>query len=134
MPPANSETVSRSYEAFNDGRLDEAISYFHPDIEWSTYVVPGPGGATYRGHDGVRQLWSDVRNVFDEFRNDPERFFESGDQVVVFVRFTGCGRVSGAAVEASVAHLFTFRDGLVASVRTYEDRVDALRAAAMDDI
>ena len=121
-----------SYEAFNRGDTEGALEYIHPEIEWRTYLVPGPGGGTYRGHEGVIQLWSDVRSVMDDFRNEAEEFFASGDYVVVFVRFSGRGRESGAGVEARLAHLFEFEDGLLRRVRSYEDREAALAAAGIE--
>jgi ketosteroid isomerase-like protein len=120
-------TALRGYEAFNRGDLDEAILLFDPEIVWHTYLVPGPGGGTYHGHDGVRELWSDARNVFGDFRNEPERLIGAGDRLVVLVRICGWGKESGVAVEAKIAHLLTFRGDKVAQVDSYEDRDEALR-------
>jgi len=125
------ERIKASYAAFNRGAHDEALRFMHRDVEWRTYLVPGPGGGTYRGHEGVLQLWSDVRNVFDDFRNEAEELFAGEDRVVVFVRFTGRGRESGADVEARLAHLFEFEEGLVRRVRTFQDRHDALVTAGI---
>ncbi len=101
----------------------------HSDIEWRTYLVPGPGGGTYRGYDGVRELWADVRNVFVDYRNDPEQMIEIGDKVVSFICIRGRGARSGVEVEARIAHVFTFREGKILRVESFEDREDALRAA-----
>jgi uncharacterized protein len=118
----------RSYETFNRGDLDKAIETFDPEIVWHTYLVPGPGGGTYHGRDGVRELWSDARNVFGEFRNEPERVIATGDRTLVFVRVRGRGVGSGVAVEAKIAHVFTFRGDRVLRVESYEDRDEAMRA------
>jgi ketosteroid isomerase-like protein len=128
----NVDVVRRSYEAFNRGDLDGALDVMHPEVEWQTYIVPGPGGGTYHGRDGVRQLWSDARSVFGEFRNEPERFFDvPPDRVVAFVRICGVGKESGVPVEARIAHLITLRDGMAIRVRSFEDRDEALRAAGL---
>ena len=122
----------RGYESFNRGDLDEAMSMFAPDIVWHTYLVPGPGGGTYHGHDGVRELWSDARNVFGDFRNEPERLIAAGDdRVVALVRVCGWGKESGVAVEAKIAHVLTFRGDMVVQVESYEDRDEALRVAGV---
>jgi len=134
MPGVTEELIARakaSYDAFNRGDNEGALQFMHPEIEWRTYLVPGPGGGTYRGHDGVRQLWTDVRTIFEDFRNEAEDFFTEQNRVVVFVRFTGRGRGSGADVEARLAHLFEFEDDLVRRVRTYEERDAALAAAGI---
>jgi ketosteroid isomerase-like protein len=125
------EKVRRGYEAFNRGDVDAALEFLHPDIEWHTYIVPGPGGGLYRGHDGVRELWADAQRIFGDFRNVPEEVFEAGDYVIAYVSVEGVGARSGAAVQARIAHLYTFRDGKIASIRSFEDRDEACRAAGM---
>lgn len=128
----NVEIVQRSYEAFNRGDIERSLEAIDPEVEWHTYIVPGPGGGIYHGHDGVRELWSDARNVFGSFRNEPERIIDvPPDRVVAFVRICGTGKESGIPVEARIAHLFTLRDGKALRVRSYEDRDEALRAAGM---
>jgi ketosteroid isomerase-like protein len=121
----------RGYEAFNRGDLDEALAGLHPEIVWHTYVVPGPGGGTYHGHDGVRELWEDARNVFGDFRNEPERIVTSGDRMVALVRLCGWGKESRVEVEAKIAHLFTFHGDKVLRIDSYEDREEALREAGV---
>jgi ketosteroid isomerase-like protein len=117
----------RSYEAFNRGDLEGALEVFDPEIVWHTYLVPGPGGGTYHGHDGVRELWADARNIFGDFRNEPERLITAGDRLVVLVRICGWGKESGVEVEAKIAHIHTFHGGRVVRVESYEDRDEALR-------
>ena len=126
------EKVLTGYEAFNCGDIEGSLTILHPEIEWHTYIVPGPGGGTYNGHDGVRELWSDARRVFGEFKNVPERLFEAGDHVVAFVRVEGVGTQSGIAVQARIAHVHTFRDGKVIRVESFEDRDEALRAGGIE--
>ena len=116
----------RSYEAFNRGDLEGALAVFHPEIVWHTYLVPGPGGGTYHGYEGVRELWSDARNIFGDFRNEPERLICVGDRLLVMVRICGWGKESGVAVEAKIAHIHTFEEGKVVRVESYEDREEAL--------
>jgi uncharacterized protein len=124
-------TVLEGYEAFNSGDLDKAEELFDQDIVWHTWIVPGPGGGTYRGHDGMRELWSDARNVFGDFRNEPERVIAAGEQAVVFIRVCGKGKGSGIEVEAHIAHVLTFRGDKVLRVDSYQDQQDALRSVGL---
>jgi uncharacterized protein len=130
---ANLLAPLRGYEAFNRGDIPGALADIDPEIEWHTYIVPGPGGGTYRGHEGVRELWNDARNVFGEFRNEPERLIGAGDKVVAFVRVCGRGRESGVEVKAKIAHVHTLRDGKVVRVESFEDREEALRAVGLTE-
>jgi uncharacterized protein len=125
------DTAQRSYDAFNRGDIESALAAFDPEVEWQTYIVPGPGGGTYHGHAGVRELWSEAKRIFGEFRNIPEEMFSAGDKLLVYVRIEGVGAKSGAPVEARIAHLHTFRDGRVVLVRSFGDREEAQRAAGL---
>ena len=128
----NVAVVLRGYEAFNRGDLDEAITMFDPEILWHTWIVPGPGGATYKGHDGVKELWSDARNVFGDFQNVPERIIAAGDKVVAFVCARGRGKESGVEVEGRIAHVYSFRGSKVVEVESYEQRDEALKAVGIE--
>ena len=125
------EIVRRGYGAFNRGDVEGALDDFDPEIEWHTYMVPGPGGGVYHGHDGVRELWAEAKRVFGEFRNVPEEIMPAGERVLAYVCVEGVGSRSGAAVQARIAHLFTFRAGKVLTVRSYLDRDEARRAAGL---
>jgi len=123
--------VLTGYEAFNSGDLDRAQELFDPEIVWNTWIVPGPGGGTYRGHGGIRELWSDARNVFGDFRNEPERLIAAGEQAVAFIRVCGTGKGSGIDVEGHIAHVLTFRGDKVVLVDSYQDQPEALRAVGL---
>jgi uncharacterized protein len=126
------EAVLHGYEAFNAGDIEASLTILDPAIEWHTYIVPGPGGGTYHGHDGVRELWSDAYRIFGGFKNVPEKLFESGDRVVAFIRVEGVGAKSGIAVQARIAHVFSFRNDKVIRVESFEDRDEALRVAGIE--
>lgn len=59
---------------------------------------------------------------------DAEELIESGDRILVMVRWKGHGKGSGVEIEATGAHLWTFRDGLAVRYEVYRDREEA-RAA-----
>ena len=58
-------------------------------------------------------------------------FREVGDSVVALGWIRGTGRGSGAAINARAGWVVGFRDGLIASFRTYADRSEALRAVGV---
>jgi ketosteroid isomerase-like protein len=57
---------------------------------------------------------------------EAEEMIESGDRILVLIRWKGRGKGSGVEMEAEGAHLWTFRDGLVVGYEVYRDR-DAAR-------
>jgi ketosteroid isomerase-like protein len=62
----------------------------------------------------------------------PEDYFDVDDErVLVLVRASSTGQTSGVAVESTVAHEFTLRDGLIVSVKVYRDGAKALKAVGL---
>jgi ketosteroid isomerase-like protein len=61
---------------------------------------------------------------------DAEEVIESGDRILVLIRWKGRGKGSGVEMEAEGAHLWTFRDGLVVKYEVYRDRHEARAALA----
>ena len=59
---------------------------------------------------------------------EADEFIESGDRILVLIRWRGRGKGSGAEVDGEGAHLWTFRDDHVARWDVYRDR-DEARAA-----
>jgi ketosteroid isomerase-like protein len=61
---------------------------------------------------------------------EAEDFIQAGDRILVLIHWTGRGKGSGVEIEGRGAHLWTFRDGLVARHETYRDRDQAKAALA----
>ena len=59
---------------------------------------------------------------------ETDEFIESGDRILVLIRWRGRGKGSGVEMEAEGAHLWTFRGGRAIGWDVYRDREEA-RAA-----
>jgi ketosteroid isomerase-like protein len=138
----NVDLVRRWYEMHPDLRdadpdddpvfLDRAFrDFLHEDYELQ---LPGgypEGEPIFAGREGQVQLNAMLRDAWAEWRFEPERFIDAGDQVVVFVRVIARGSASRAPIELYDAHVHTLRDGRVESTRVYRDRSEALAAAGL---
>ena len=58
---------------------------------------------------------------------EPEELIDAGDRVVVVVRQSGRGKVSGAEVNAVLYQVATVREGKVLTVDVYLDRRPLMR-------
>jgi ketosteroid isomerase-like protein len=103
MSQGNVETVRLIYEAWNEGRYEEFFAALDPEMEM---VLPEGG----------------VNESFVDFKVQAERFFETGDHVVAFVRMSGRGRQSGIGIEVRPAHVLTLRDGKVQRLEAFPHR------------
>jgi ketosteroid isomerase-like protein len=120
------ETVRRTHELFNQGKLDELLASADPDFEW----IPderSPWQAA-RGPDALRSFLAELRGSFGQFQVTPERFVESNDEVVALLRIQGHGRATGAAFDIPVAHVWTFRKDQPIRGRVFADPGKAMEA------
>jgi ketosteroid isomerase-like protein len=127
MSQENVEIARRMAEAFNRHDIEVFISCLDPSVEYHS-VMTVPGGAAYHGHDGVRRYFGDFRDAWgDEFRAEPEAYFDLGERTLLFYVLRGRGQQSGAAVAMPGAQVCKWRDGLVVYAKAYVHREDALR-------
>jgi ketosteroid isomerase-like protein len=89
------------------------------------------GEPVFRGREGIAQLLAMLRDAWAEWRFEPERFIDAGDQVVVFVRVVARGSASDVPIELPDAHVLAIRDGRLTSSDVYRDRSEALQAAGL---
>jgi ketosteroid isomerase-like protein len=128
MTTESVELVSRAFSAFNRRDEVELLSLCHPDIEWIPMRSSAQGRA-YRGHDGVREALADVGSEFEELRNDPRRWLDLGERVVVTGRLVAKERRGGLRIDIPGAWLCEVREGKVAYLRAFPDEEAALSLA-----
>ncbi len=121
------------FVAFNAGDLGAMMECAHPEID----IVPLRAAVeqtSYRGRGAVPEFWRDSMEVWKPgLHVDVHSARDMGDQVVVLGRLVGRGTGSGAKVEAELGWVMGIRDGKVASMRTYADPADALKAVGLTD-
>lgn len=127
MSQKNVEIVRSIYAATNRRDWDGVFRDQHPDTE---QILPSPTGR-YRGREEIQRYWEDLMAAFDEGIAEPEEVLESGDQVVVVVKTRARPRGSSAEIEIRNGHLWTFRDGKVASMQVFPQPEKALEAAGL---
>jgi ketosteroid isomerase-like protein len=130
MPQTNVDRLRSGYEALSRGDYEAVRGLLDPKIVLKDRPEV-PDARTYRGYEGMLVTLRDTSDSFEDFRLDPEQFFEHADNVVVILSMTGRGRTSGVPVEERIAHLWTLRDGLAIELRAFTDPADALQAAGL---
>lgn len=113
------DIIHSFYERLNVGDAAGALGLMATDIEWTTmwhYRVVGRGPA--RVAEG---LFKPLAAEWSRFALEPDEFIADGDTVVSLGRFTGVHGTSGKTVEARYAHVWTVKDGKIASFRQYID-------------
>ena len=126
------------YQASDPANSQEAVERFitevaSSDIDWVSLISASTTGHGYRGHDGLRQWGRDMEDTWEYFRIEAMELTDAGDRVVASVHLHGRGRVSGAAVDLYVGHVWTFRNGRVVRMEVHEDVAEALDAVGLSE-
>ncbi len=122
------EKLKKLYEEWAGGDYS-STEIFAPDMTMETFGMGDPmRSETY---DDFVDLMRDWLSAWERpITIEPEEFIQSGDRILVLIRWSGRGKGSGAQIEAEGAHLWTFRDGLVVDYGVYRDRDEARAALA----
>lgn len=127
MPETDREVVEAVYAAFAERDLEGVLARLHPDFEFSTVIGDQVGrDGPYHGHDGMRQYFRDVAEVWDDLRIVPGEFRQSGDTMLVTGRVSA--RSPARIVAGSTGWIWRVRDGLVAYARVYPSAAEAMAA------
>jgi uncharacterized protein len=132
MSQENVEVMRLAYEAMNRGGLEAVVEFAHPDIE---FVPPADlaGTPTLRGTEPIKDFARGWVETFDDFRIEPQRFMDAGDQVVVFVRDSGRIKGSNAGIHNRFIHVWTLTAGKIIKWQTFTDEAQALQAAGLSE-
>ena len=85
------------------------------------------------GSDVVRAVLREQLTPFEFWHVEPEQFVERGEEIVATVRTRVRPKGTTAEIENRNGHLWTFRDGLVFSLRIFPDPGEALEAIGMTE-
>jgi ketosteroid isomerase-like protein len=119
-----------SPDEYEQRLTDDALSAFlDPAIEWVPTTESLLAVDSYRGFDGVRRFWGEFLSAWDEYRVEPVRFQDAGNQVAVVVHIVG--RTHGLEVDETRSSLLTIRDGRVVRVEAFADPEAAREAAGL---
>jgi ketosteroid isomerase-like protein len=126
--------VRELYERFPDLAAaqppPDLLDMFDPEVRLDqTRNVFNP--AEFAGREGVLQALSRLRETWEQFVIEPERFVETGDHVVVIHTVRARGRAGGVEVVGRSATLHTMRAGRILRLAIYPDPDEALREVGL---
>lgn len=113
------DIIRNFYDKLSAGDAPGALGLMAPDIDWTTmwhYKVDG------RGPEKVAEgLFKPLMAEWKSFSLVPREFITEGDTVVSLGDFTGVHGETGKTSNARYAHVWTVRDGKIATFRQYID-------------
>jgi steroid delta-isomerase-like uncharacterized protein len=133
MSQENVEIVLQAMDAWNREDIEALIPLSGPDVEFVS-IFAGMEGRTYRGYDGLRRYFADMKDAWAEFHRDIEDVTDAGNnQVLVCFHLHGTARASGVPVDERVTTVFHLRRGRLHRMVVYRDREEALEAAGLSE-
>ena len=125
------DVVREVFAAFAERDVDRVLAHSSPDVEFSAVTGEHAGRTDpYRGHDGLRQYFRDLAEVWDELRIVPRDFRQDGDRILVTGRVSA--RSPARIVAGSTGWIWRVSDGLVVYARVYPSAAEA--TAAFEDV
>jgi ketosteroid isomerase-like protein len=121
MERTRTEIAQQLFDAFNARDVDGALSLLHPDVVFEP--VSGAvlnDGEPYRGREGMRRYFADVRAHWRELTVNPVHLREAGNAVVALGHVSGAS-AAGALRDAPTTWVFKFEEGLAAHIQVFAD-------------
>ena len=133
MSHENADASKRAVDAFNGRDLGAFQRELDPEVEIHAVLLTMFGGeaTVFRGHDGARELFQEVGEVFADFQVDISEIRDPDERVVAVGHLRGRGRASGAEVESPIAYVIEFKNGRIIRSADYFDPEEALDAAGL---
>jgi len=131
MSEDNVELTRRAILGWNDRGVDALVEVLDSEVEWHPpreSMEPG----IYRGHDGVRDYFGRLGEVFEARIESVDVTSVDDNVVLAVVRIAGTSAKFGE-IDAEWAWLITMRDGRCVHAATFVDKQEALRAAEVRD-
>ena len=128
----NVDVVQQGYEAFGRGDIPAVLELLTDDVEWTEQgpsVIPFAG--TFRGREGIAEFFTLLDETLEFEQFEPRKFVGQGDTVVVLGYERDVVKETGRGFKEEWAHVYTLRDGKIATGLFVEDTaglVDALSA------
>jgi uncharacterized protein len=132
MSRAEIEAIRAVYEAAGKRDWDTAFTYAQPDFTLEA-APQNPIAGSYRGREQVRGFFEELWAAFESVSNEPDRFVELGDRVLVFLTVTFRPTDSDNTIQMRMNHLWTFEGGKAARCEVYTERAEALQAAGITE-
>jgi SnoaL-like domain len=129
MSQENVELYRRGIEAFNRRDLEAFLALADPEVVGISRVL-AVERPSYRGHDGTREWWKDLLDVFPDFTIEVVWVRDARDLTVSELRCSA-SEVSAAPLEEFVWQVSEWRDGLVVRWQMCTSEQEALEAAGV---
>lgn len=123
------ELVLRCFDAFRTRDVDRLLTMLHPDVEVKSLMTE-PDRPLYSGHDGVRDWFHAVLDVFPDWNPTPTEIRDMDGAVLIEIDVLATAVTSRVPIDQRVWAAATMHDGKLSWYGFYRTEDDALDAIA----
>jgi ketosteroid isomerase-like protein len=127
----NVSIVKQAYQAFAEGNVPAVLALFDPQIKWmecKSFPI-GPDDGLSIGPDAVvADVFSHIPVIYDGFNIEIIDIFSSGDKVAMYGYYKGIYKETGKSFKAQAAHIWTVKNGKLASFFQAVDTFEIMTA------
>jgi ketosteroid isomerase-like protein len=121
------DVVRAVFAAFAERDVEGVLAHAGTDLVFNPVTADYAGrSGPYLGHDGLRQYFRDLAEVWDELHLVPVDFRQNGETILVTGRVSA--RSPARIVAGSTGWIWRVVDGRVVYIRVYPSAADALAA------
>lgn len=114
------------YKAFNRGEVEAVLEDLDPGIEVRERP-DSPDPVHTSGREDAIAAFRSLHEEFEDYRFEPREFHVLDEHVVVVLRQSGRGRISGVPVEGDIVHAFRIVDDFrISGLRAFSTLDEAL--------
>ena len=132
MSQENVEIVRERYRQANVGGFAAIADFLAPE-----FTMDAPQGVeSSQAHDkaGLQEWFRKMDEIWEGLTFDPIQISApDAERVIAVVRTSGRGKGSGMAIEQTLTHLWTLRDGKAIRFDGYSTKQEALEAAGLPE-
>ncbi len=126
--------LTRGFAEVWTGRWTEAVEVFvRPRLAPDFEIHPLYLERSYKGVEGIRQLWADIDEIWQDYRLEIGEIVDLGEHVLALAHITARGTGSGVPIDEEIAILWAFEGDKVVWMKTFTSKRDALEAAGLSE-
>jgi ketosteroid isomerase-like protein len=123
---AKSELIGRALGFIDDGDIAALIEMLEPGVVWKP-PRQGTLDDAYEGHDGVRRLFGQLTEAWDEIEHSPIKLVEGNEVTIVVTHIKLHAQASGLDVDEVWAYVVGLNGDKFHYVEMYTDPEQAVR-------
>ena len=140
MSKESVDIVRQVFAEWERGNFSGALLHPEVRIRWLASITPAtwhssPSAGEQQvetvGLEDATKFLRDFLSAFEGVTLSAEKIVDAGDKVVAIATWRGRGKISGALTEWRHGGVWEVRDAKVASLISYPDPADAIRAAGL---